>query len=100
MLPFSGSEPGGPGGPAGPVLEPTLKTTQARRKASTGTRTWADPGTMEEDSGHIEEQVPPEVRGVCSGGLTQLDLDTFDGPGRKQPVYSSRTFDRSRGLQG
>lgn len=55
---------------------------------------------MEEDSGHIEEQVRREVRGVCSDGLTQFYLDTFDGPGRKQPVYFSRTFDRSRGLQG
>lgn len=62
---LAGSEAGGgPGGPAGPAPELTLRTTRARRKASTATRTWAEPGTTGEDSGRIEERVRPEVRGA------------------------------------
>lgn len=91
---------GGPGGPAGPAPGPTLRTTRARRKASTATRTWAEPGTVGEDSGHIEEQARPEVRGVRPLMSEPVFPGTSDGPDRKQPVYSSRPFARSRVLQG
>lgn len=67
ILPLSGSEGGGP---AGPEPEATMRTTQARRRAST--RTWAGAGTTEEDTGRIEGGVHREVRHVCSDPPTSL----------------------------
>lgn len=62
----------GGGAPAGPQPGATTRTTAARRKATTGTRTWAGPGTTGDDSGRIEgqEEARPEVRGALSRGRT------------------------------
>lgn len=78
MLPVSGSEGGGP---AGPEPGATLKSTQARRKASTGTRTWAEAGTTEGDWRRIEREDHREVRLVCSDPPAPFELEALDCPG-------------------